>query len=126
MEIIKGCSFRGKYDFLSNMKILRPPYYIKWKSKEGVEYIYKSVENYYQAMKSDNKKVWWIFQYISPYESKKLARNIKIDKNIWDNKKKYVMWYALNEKFKDPLLLEKLISIKGDIIEYNYWNDTYW
>lgn len=33
---------------------------------------------------------------------------------------------VLKIKFSDPVLMTKLTNVKGEIVEDNYWGDTFW
>jgi ribA/ribD-fused uncharacterized protein len=121
-------SFSGDFDFLSN-------FYPCSIVHDGL--LYPSVEHFYVAMKSNSEQIIDNITYsniefrklvISKTASsaKRLGRKISI-RNDWDNIKDNIMYFALNEKFKDKSLLEKLKITEGyELIEGNYWHDNYW
>jgi len=110
--------FRGEYRFLSNF----------YPSK--IEYggiVYPTLEHFFQAMKTlDKKERLFIAQLPYPGQAKKAGRKVRLRPD-WENIKLQVMAYGLSKKFKDPILREKLIGTTGKtLVEGNYWNDTYW
>jgi ribA/ribD-fused uncharacterized protein len=121
--------FEGRYYFLSN-------FYPAKIEHQGIEY--PTVEHYYIAMKVNdeqliNGKYYTVGDFRemmakveSPGLAKKIGRLVKLRKD-WDSKKLEYMNWAVREKFKDETLKELLI-LTGDqeIIEGNYWNDTFW
>lgn len=121
--------FSGRYAFLSNFY----PCLIKY---QGLEY--KSVETFYVAMKVDSDQFIngryytsgdfreMISKLDNPGLAKKIGRLVKLRKD-WDSKKLEYMNWAVREKFKDESLKEMLL-LTGDqeIIEENYWGDTFW
>ena len=108
--------FRKEYSFLSN-------FYNTTIKKDN--YDFPSLENAYQAEKSNDRDIKYFFSKCSPVEAKRKGKKIKIVDN-WEDIKLKVMYDLLLIKFKDDILREKLLSIKQDIIEDNYWNDYYW
>jgi ribA/ribD-fused uncharacterized protein len=121
-------SFTGRYAFLSN-------FYSCSISHQGLEY--KSVENFYVAMKVDtdqfiNGRYYTSGDFremvskLNPGLSKKIGQKVKLRKD-WDSKKLEYMNWAVREKFKDESL-KQLLLLTGDeeIVEGNFWNDTFW
>lgn len=105
------------YDFFSNF--YNHPIVVN-----GIEF--PSVEHFYQWSKSDdieykNK----IMQ--APYagKAKRIGKKAKTVSN-WDNLKSEVMLVGLKEKFKDPILQEKLLDTGYDQIIENSPFDKYW
>lgn len=121
--------FSGRWYFLSN-------FYTCLIYHQGLEY--KSVEAFYVAMKIDsdqliNGKYYtsgdfreMISKLDNPGLIKKIGQKVKLRKD-WDSKKLEYMNWAIREKFKDETLKE-LLLLTGDqeIIEENYWGDTFW
>src|SRR5574343_879512 len=64
------------------------------------------------------------FKHIDGYEAKKLGRQVKL-RSDWYEIKLSIMEEILREKFQGELL-QKLLTIKGEIVERNNWGDTYW
>lgn len=129
INIMKIDRFSGRWHFLSN-------FYPCDIFHEGIHY--PSVEHFYVAMKFNDEQLIdgkyyttgdlreLISKIDSPGKVKKIGKKIKLRKD-WKSKKLNFMNWAIREKFKDPKLSELLIST-GDleIIEGNYWGDTYW
>ncbi len=108
--------FRGQYAFLSNF------YYCKI---DYGEFSYPSVENAYQSakfLKNDDKR---LFIDISALEAKKLGKSTNI-RSDWDSVKLDIMEELVRKKFANEKLAKKLLDISGDIVEENYWHDTFW
>lgn len=112
-------SFSGKYDFLSNMFVC----YLM--DTDGVEY--KSAEHYYQAHKiHDACDRYEIISADTPMKSKALGRKCKLRPD-WNDIRDSVMENALRLKFNNIYLMNKLIeTYPHELVEGNYWGDTYW
>ena len=115
-KIGKITSFQGEYRWLSNF----------WPAP--VEYdglIYPTVENAYQAAKTD-PDLRLPFVNCPPEQAKRLGRKVPI-RHGWENAKVNVMSTLLRKKFKDGELASRLLRTEGDeIIEGNGWGDTFW
>ena len=85
---------------------------------------FKNVEAAFQAQKNPEIADRW--SQIKGLEAKKLGKNLIITKKDWDKYQIIAMTKALYEKFKHIDLLIKLQKIDGDIVEENYWHDTFW
>lgn len=121
--------FNGRWSFLSN-------FYPCLIYHQGLEY--KSVEAFYVSMKIDSDQIIngkyytsgdfreMISKLDNPGLIKKIGQKVKLRKD-WDSKKLEYMNWAVREKFKDESLKEMLL-LTGDqeIIEENYWGDTFW
>lgn len=94
---------------------------------------YKTVENFYQAMKIPKDKVEKraAIAALNPYEAKKAIR----DKNRfpwrvdWNKEMSVdVMRYALNYKFQRGAAWHDQLMLTEDweIVEWNTWGDTFW
>ena len=111
--------FRG-YLFLSNF----------WEVEVTIDDImYQTAENAYQAAKFVEEKRK-SFARATPSEAKLQGQSLDdrlYQKDAWDKIKVAVMKQILVEKFKNPELKSKLIET-GDkeIIEANWWGDTFW
>lgn len=111
-------SFDGQYRFLSNFFHCEVEY-------EGQTY--PSSEHAYQAAKSLNPTIRRIIAKLATAgDSKKYGQKIAIRKD-WDEIKIPVMMEILRNKFKDPLLQQKLkLTFPTILIEGNWWGDTFW
>lgn len=110
--------FRDEHFFLSN-------FYIHPIIINGREY--KSSEHYFQACKmlraEDHDLV---SNQELPGLARKLAHLLPM-RDDWDQVKDNIMRQALKEKFADPELKSKLLSTApAELIEGNWWHDTYW
>lgn len=109
--------FRGDYRFLSNFERCDLLY-------KGI--IYKSSESAFQAQKTDNEKLKYIFSKLDARESKVLGREIKLIDD-WDMKRIDIMYDVLYEKFSIPKFKSKLLSTgNAKLIESNHWGDDFW
>lgn len=87
---------------------------------------YRSVENYFQSQKTEDKEIHLAMSQIDPHFSKKVGRELDLRKG-WDDMKYEVMKTALRVKFNKPEWKEKLLLTGTDtIIEWNNWNDKVW
>lgn len=109
--------FRGNKYFLSNFYECKIKY-------EGIEY--PSVENAYQALKTNDIEKRKEFANIKPIEAKRLGRQLKI-RNDFERNKKHIMTKLLEIKFNNKDLKLKLINTGDELLEEkNTWGDTYW
>lgn len=111
-------SFRGEYNWLSNMYSCNVEY------KEN---IFKSVENAYMFAKADTSGEWLKFCLENPPNIvKKESKNIKIRKD-WEDIKLKVMYELLVKKFTQEPFKTKLLNTGNENIqEGNFWNDLFW
>ena len=112
-------SFFGKYRWLSN-------FHMAPITLDGKEW--PSVEHYYQAMKSEDKKDHEAIRSMATAgQTKKAGKKVKLRAD-WDIVKREAMFDAVHAKFiQHPDLREKLLAT-GDaiLIEGNTWGDVYW
>jgi len=108
--------FDGEYKFLSNFYLIEILY-------EGIRY--PSTENAYQSAKSFDPNFKHRVSICKPGASKRLGSQVKI-RDDWESLKVGIMYELLIQKFTNKDLKQKLLEIKGDIIEGNYWHDNYW
>lgn len=111
--------FRDMFWFLSNFY----PCEIKL-TISGKELTFKNVEAAFQAQK--NFELSDKFCLLSGAEAKKLGKSIPLTTPDWKRYRLYAMAAALHTKFKTTYLLNMLKLIKVDIVEDNYWGDTFW
>ena len=122
-------SFKGRWSFLSNFY----PCVIK---HEGINY--PSLEHYYVAQKVNNSHLIDgvlmdkidLREFISKIETagqvKRFGRqSIELRKD-WEDVRYDVMLFGIREKFKHEKLKEMILQTVGEeLVEGNYWHDTY-
>lgn len=113
----KTASFKGT--FLSNF----------WPSP--IEYkgvIYPSVENFYQAMKTEDEDVRQQFASITAAQAKAKSKQIVLHDRWNQEFAEKVMSYALLKKFIPGSQLAEMLLATGDeeLVELNYWHDNIW
>ena len=88
---------------------------------------YATVEHAYQAFKTNvQHEHETVRMATSPELAKRLGRSVSI-KNDWDATKIDLMRMLIRLKFENPILREMLLATgDSDLIETNYWNDTFW
>lgn len=111
--------FKDKYFFLSNFYNTDVVLEIN-----GQELKFKNAEAAFQAQK--NYSLAEKFVLLSGAEAKKLGKTIPITTESWKTERLYAMAKALHSKFKHFGLLFMLKLIKEEIVEDNYWDDTFW
>ena len=89
--------------------------------------IYPTAEHAYHAAKTSDpllKKM--IRGATTPGKAKGLGHDVPLRRD-WEEVKISIMKDLLKRKFSIPELKEKLLETKGhELIEGNYWNDTFW
>ena len=126
--MIKG--FAGDYKWLSNSYVGGP------NIKYGSMY-FESVENAYQAAKTNNLHDRYILsldavKLVAPEKAKEFGRRLQLRPN-WDQIKVEIMRELLFQKFaayptlEDSQLTQRLLSTAPQyLVELNNWNDTFW
>lgn len=110
--------FKGEYNWLSNMASCKP--FIV----QGITY--NSVENFYQASKTQNVGIKLKMSKMNPFEARNYGQAIT-KRNDWEKIKDEIMLFGLKEKFSQPTYKNLLINTgTKDLIEGNYHGDTYW
>lgn len=107
-------SFSGKYRFLSNFVSNCLGY---------------NVEKLYQSAKTmDPQEAQEILACDTPAQAKKLGRKIKNLRPDWDDVKYDIMASFVAYKFlsDDDLKAQLVATGDAELIEGNYWGDTYW
>ena len=109
-------SFRGKYAFLSNMYSCNVYY-------NG--YTFKSSEAAFHAQKCPTRASEFV--ELDPSASKKLGREVQL-RDDWESVKYNIMHEIVKQKFMQNTNLKNMLLSTGDaeLIEGNWWNDTYW
>lgn len=111
--------FQGQYRWLSNFWMCSVDY-------NG--FTYKSVEHAYQAAKATNViEHDWVAEAPTPGEAKRRGKQVKMVGNF-DDIKDTIMYELVLAKFSQNRgLNEKLLNTGSEeLVEGNYWNDTYW
>ena len=109
--------FEKEYFFLSNFY----PCHIEY---EGLKY--NSVEAAFQAAKTLDIHARKQFCNLVPNIAKKQGRKVKL-RSDWEQVKKDIMFELVTKKFQDEHLKQMLLSTGNEeLIEGNYWHDTYW
>lgn len=112
-------SFTGKYFFLSNFYMCSIPY-------KGITY--PSTEHAYVAAKSDDSRD---HEYIATIPTagkvKQYGRRLKLIPN-WDNLRVPIMKDIVQIKFDvyEDLCAALLSTGTTELVEGNYWGDTFW
>lgn len=121
-NLIEGIyGFDGEYRFLSNFWV-EPDWYICYENL-----MYPSTEHAYQAAKTLIHAERVLFtQPITAGKAKRLGRQINL-RDDWEIVKDRIMDEICFQKFKHPVLRQKLLAT-GDLYleETNTWGDTYW
>lgn len=87
---------------------------------------YPSVEHFYVAMKTTDKDVRKVIRDLpTASEAKKFGKTITVRPD-WEELKLRVMEYGLRKKFSKQPYKWLLSETKGEIVEENWWNDTFW
>ena len=105
-------SFEGQFAFLSNF------------FDDGEQ---PTVEHIFQSMKTtDWREQVFVLGAPSPGAAKRRGRKVTLRPD-WEYIKIDVMEACLREKFKNPTLRRLLLDTgDAELIEGNYWNDTFW
>ena len=111
-------NFIGEYRFLSNFA----PSPIE---VDGLEYA--TVEHAFQALKTENPTEREIVRAArTPGQAKKLGRRVTLRAD-WDTARIRVMKMLLEKKFANKVLRAELLATgEAELVEGNYWNDTFW
>jgi len=110
-------SFRDEYAFLSN-------FYYAEVELDGVKY--PTVENAFQAAKTNDSEARKAFETVPPNEAKKLGQQVNLSK-FWNSQRVDVMKDLLKQKFNIPKFKEKLLATgSAYLIEGNWWHDNSW
>lgn len=109
--------FQGEFRWLSNFAPCKVFY-------EGL--VYGSVENAYQAAKTNNQKDKLKMSTLSSGEAKRFGRKIVV-RDDWEDDKLRVMEELLCIKFSQEPYISKLLGTGScKIQEGNRWGDKFW
>ncbi len=87
---------------------------------------FRTIENFYQAMKTLDVNERRKISEMSPYKAKVYIRKLPVRKD-WKNIRLQVMRYGLKAKFAPGATWhQKLKQTKDKIIEWNNWGDRFW
>lgn len=112
-------SFRGEYDFLSNMYDCRIITDI-----DGRTYWFSNVEAAFQANKCPEHAADYVG--LSGIEAKRLSKRLP-KRSDWNEVSLGIMEQLLRIKFSTPKLKEKLLLTGSlELVERNTWGDTFW
>ena len=109
-------SFRNELAFLSNM------YTCEVVSKTWG--VFLNAEAAYQAMKCIDANDIAQFNHMCGYTAKRVGKTVHV-RSDWNEVKLSIMEKILRAKFQGELL-QKLLAVKGEIVERNNWGDFYW
>jgi ribA/ribD-fused uncharacterized protein len=113
----KITQFQGEYRWLSN-------FYQSPIELRGV--VFPSAEAAYQASKLPNSELDGVFCKLTPGQSKKVGRYIKMRED-WDEVKFDIMEMVLRLKFMDKSLRSRLVATSdAELYEGNSWGDKLW
>lgn len=112
--------FQGEYRWLSNFW----PCHIRMR---GI--VYPSVENAYQAAKTDDLQLRVAFERCSAAEAKRLGKLLVL-RDGWDAMKLQVMYELVRMKFSRVFNTELAVKLAAtgteELQEGNRWHDTFW
>lgn len=118
--------FVGIYTFLSNFYPCEVP--IVGRN----EWLYPTVEHAYQAEKppateEGEKHVAYIHACATPGDAKRRGRKCPLRDDWTAENKLAIMYGLLVQKFDQDLLQAMLLATEdAEIVEGNYWGDTFW
>ena len=107
-----------EHRWLSNMAYVDITY-------DGIRFL--STENFYQAMKYQDKIVRMNVATLKPHEAKTYSRANKMTSLVFEEKKLEIMEYAQKQKYSKEPFKSKLLAT-GDVLleEGNWWGDKFW
>ena len=108
--------FEGQYFFLSNFFECPVTY-------KGITFT--NTEAAFHSQKDTSRAIE--FAHLDPSSAKKLGRKVTLRPD-WEQVKDDIMYEILVAKFTQNAALKILLLRTGDqeLIEGNWWNDTYW
>ena len=111
-------SFMHEYRFLSNF--YTAPIVVK-------DITYPSLENVFQAAKTTDEALRVPFQFCTATIAKRRGRKLRLRED-WDDIKLDVMLFLVRRKFKKEGELATLLldTYPQELVEGNWWNDTFW
>jgi ribA/ribD-fused uncharacterized protein len=113
--------FKDEYAFLSNMYKCLVLYEDHLFGASEIAYVYMKC--------ADPEQRHQVTLIKDPYEAKRFGgpSGTLILRYDWEEIKVKIMHDIVREKFKQNAnLLKRLLMIAGDIVEENWWHDTFW
>ena len=88
---------------------------------------YPSTENFYQAMKYQDKETRAYVATLKPHGAKAYSRANKMTSFVFEEKKLQIMEFAQKQKYSKEPFKTKLLAT-GDVLleEGNWWGDKFW
>lgn len=125
--------FDGQYAFLSNFYEFEPPIEVVYTGIDSIgigKITVNNTETAYQAGKAKNPV---LYEKFTPREAKKAGKRESLNpvqKSRWDSYMRLqLMERLLRKKFdNEHPQLQQMLLATGDeeLVEGNYWRDTYW
>lgn len=114
----KICSFRGAYNFLSNMSTA----VFEWDGRT-----YRNSEAAFQSAKSQDPEERDQFSTYAGVVAKRAGKRVNL-RSDWESVKVGIMREIVRAKFsQNPDLLKKLLDTgDAELVEGNSWHDTFW
>ena len=107
-----------EHRWLSNMTYVDITY-------DGIRFL--STENFYQAMKYQDKIVRVNVATLKPHEAKAYSRANKMTSLVFEEKKLEIMEYAQKQKYSKEPFKSKLLATGDALLEEgNWWGDKFW
>lgn len=111
--------FRGEYGWLSNFRKVDI-------SINGITY--SSIEHAWLSFRADDEE-WKRLCSDEEYEAKhlkKISKHFPLPQTFMDNRDDIMKSLLIQKYTQEPFKTKLLETGKREIIEGNYWNDTYW
>lgn len=125
--------FDGNYAFLSNFYEFDPPIEVVYSGIDSIEIGKVTVNTVEVAYQAGKAKIPALYEKFTAREAKKIGKHElmnPVQKQRWDSYMKLqLMERLLLKKFDNnhPQLQQMLLSTGDEeLIEGNYWKDTYW
>lgn len=123
---------RWYFNWFSNYERMDDPILVKLSPIEVLEFWY--VENFFQAMKSDDANIWRQFVNVKPAVAKKMGKSpdkggiVTLRYNWSDRMAIAIMEYACRHKWRPGTSWHRKLMATGmvEIVEWNNWNDKRW
>lgn len=125
--------FDGEFSFLSNFYVFDPPITVTLNALNATGNATLTVNSTEAAFQAGKSKEPLKYQNMSPREAKKAGKHekmSKLEREQWDNYKKLILMKQLLklkfDKNHSDLQQKLLATYPEELIEGNYWHDTYW